>query len=141
MTEIMPSKRTLRKMYFTSLWGGLLIAYIIMVVASSLSAGFLPNNIHTYLGALIAVIITYLLPALLNLMFFMAKDGKKIFIYIPVIITAVLYISWSCLTYKGPKRDADDVFYMLPLSIVISQIVMLVWVSKQIKKEEPSSIS
>jgi hypothetical protein len=119
-------KKPKRKAYLISVFVGWGLAYLIFVAWSFL---YYPYSAHTFIVLPLIMGLFYIIPALLNLMFFKIKEGKKYFLYLPIIITVVIFSGFGFLMFflhniSRPDMYDDDQFYKIPLSIAISQIIM-----------------
>jgi len=125
----------LKRAYFVSISVGFVIAYLLFI---ALSFFYYPYSGQTFLKLLLVVGLLYLIPVLSNLAFFLIKDGKMIFFYLPILITILIEGILSVLFFVNlnlNNPEDNDQFYKLPVSIIISQIIIGMIVKRAIERK------
>lgn len=93
----------------------LIISYIIVTVFIII-VGY-----ADFLRSFILVAMFHLLVILISLLEFISKS-KKVFKYIPHLILSLLFLFWALMS---PDSSGGNYFYALPLSIGVSQLIIL----------------
>jgi hypothetical protein len=141
MTNLETDRKILKRAYWGSLLGGIIISNVISIILTNIfgffmkiDGSFISRELFYVLGSFCIIGIFYIIPALLNLMFFMIRKTKKYFLWLPLLITATIYGSLMLILFDRPNDAISTQCYIFLTSIIFSEIVTVFWVNRLVKR-------